>query len=113
MIGAALDSSQSLLFPILVYASVQKFLGKKLEYPSDLQAWFAPQSLSNAVLNSHQYEWMALVTRTPPTRPSIHTMLASSHGARCGRDWRNTSIFLTLVQRQRTYGQWREKGHEG
>ena len=64
VIGAALDSSQSLLFPLLVYASVQKYLGKALEYPSGLEAWFAPQSLSNAVLNSYQYEWMALAPNT-------------------------------------------------
>lgn len=64
VIGAALDSSQSLLFPILVYASVQKFLGKKLEYPGDVTAWYAPQALSNAVLNGYQYEWMALSGNT-------------------------------------------------
>lgn len=64
VIGAALDSSQSLLFPILVYASVQKYRGKKLEFPGDLAAWYAPQSLSNAVLNSYQYEWMALTNST-------------------------------------------------
>ena len=45
MIGAAVASSQSLLFPLLVYASVQKYLGRPLEYPSDVAAWYAPQSL--------------------------------------------------------------------
>ena len=64
VIGAALDSSQSLLFPLLVYASVQKYLGKKLEYPSDLGAWYAPQSLSNAILNSYLYEWSVLAPNT-------------------------------------------------
>lgn len=60
VIGAALDSSQSLLFPILAYACVQKYLGRKLEYPSDITAWYAPQSLSNAMLNSYLYEWSVL-----------------------------------------------------
>ena len=64
IIGAALDSSQSLLFPILVYASVQKYLGKSLDYPSDIAAWYAPQSLSNAVLNSYLYEWSVLAPNT-------------------------------------------------
>lgn len=64
VIGAALDSSQSLLFPILVYASVQKHLGRPLQYPSDLNAWYAPQSLSSAVLNSHLYEWAVLAPNT-------------------------------------------------
>lgn len=64
VIGAALDSSQSLLFPLLVYASVQKYLGRKLEYPSDVDAWLAPQSLSNAVLNSYLHEWSVLMPGT-------------------------------------------------
>lgn len=64
IIGAALDSSQSLLFPILVYACVQKYLGKPLEYPSDVTAWLAPQSLSNAVLDSYMYEWAVLSPQT-------------------------------------------------
>ena len=64
VIGAALDSSQSLMFPILVYAAVQKYLGRELEYPSTLEAWYAPQSLSNAVLNSYSYEWAVLNPHT-------------------------------------------------
>jgi len=64
VIGAALDSFQSLLFPILVYASVQKYLGKALEYPSDVTAWLQPPSLSNAVLNSYMYEYLALAPDT-------------------------------------------------
>ena len=64
VIGAALDSSQSLMFPILVYACVQKYLGRKLEYPSDLTAWYAPQSLSNAMLNSYLYEWSVIAPNT-------------------------------------------------
>lgn len=60
VIGAARDSSQSLLFPLLVYAAVQKSLGQPLAYPGDLAAWLAPLSLSNAVLNSYMYEWCVL-----------------------------------------------------
>ena len=64
IIGAAIDSSQSLLFPLLVYASVQKYLGRPLEYPSDVTAWYTPQSLSNAVLNSYLCEWSVLAPNT-------------------------------------------------
>ena len=64
IIGATPDSSQSLLFPILVYASVQKYLGRPLVYPSDLGAWYAPQSLSNAMVNSYLYEWSVLAPNT-------------------------------------------------
>lgn len=64
IIGAALDSSQSLLFPLLAYASVQKYLGKPLEYPADLNAWYEPQPLSNAVLSCYLYEWSVLAPNT-------------------------------------------------
>lgn len=64
IIGAALDSSQSLFFPLLVYASVQKYLGRPLQYPSDLNAWYQPQSLSNAVMDSYLYEWSVLAHNT-------------------------------------------------
>ncbi len=52
------------MFPILAYACVQKYLGRKLEYPSDLNAWYSPQSLSNAMLNSYFYEWSVLAPNT-------------------------------------------------
>lgn len=64
VIGAAADSNQSLLYPILIYASVQKALGKKLEWPGTLEGWWAPQALSTAGLNSRQYEWMVLSPHT-------------------------------------------------
>ena len=64
IIGAAIDSSQSLLFPLLVYATVQKYLGRPLEFPSDVTAYYTPQCLSNAILNSYQYEWMTLAPNT-------------------------------------------------
>jgi len=64
IMGCSLDSFQTLMFPILIYASVQKHLGKKLEYPSDVTAWLAPLSLSNAVLDSYLYEWSTLSPHT-------------------------------------------------
>lgn len=60
VVGASLDSNQSLLYPILMYAAVQKYKGRRLEYPGGAQAWFAPLSLSNAVLDARMYEWMVL-----------------------------------------------------
>lgn len=64
VIGATPDSSQTLLYPLLIYAAVQKYLGKPLEYPSDVNAWYLPQSLSNAVMNSYLYEWSVLAPNT-------------------------------------------------
>lgn len=60
VIGCAEGSNQTLIHPLLIYAAVQKYLGKSLDFPGDVAAWWAPQSLGNAVLNSYQYEWMAL-----------------------------------------------------
>ncbi|KAK3719657.1 hypothetical protein LTR37_004194 [Vermiconidia calcicola] len=64
IIGATPDSTQTLVYPLFIYASVQKYLGRPLEYPSDLTAWYAPQSLSNAVLNSYLHEWSVLAPDT-------------------------------------------------
>ncbi|TKA78924.1 hypothetical protein B0A55_03926 [Friedmanniomyces simplex] len=60
VIGATPGSLQTLIFPLLAYASVQKYLGKNLDFPSDIAAWWTPQSLANAMLNGYEYEWMAL-----------------------------------------------------
>jgi len=64
IIGATPDSTQTLVYPLFIYASVQKYLGRPLEYPSDLNAWYMPQSLSNAVLICKQYEWSVLAPNT-------------------------------------------------
>ncbi|KAK5172785.1 uncharacterized protein LTR77_002905 [Saxophila tyrrhenica] len=64
VIGCTPDSTQTLAYPLFIYACVQKYLGRPLEYPSDITAWYAPQSLSNAVLNSYLYEWSVLAPNT-------------------------------------------------
>ncbi|KAK0312116.1 hypothetical protein LTR01_003030 [Friedmanniomyces endolithicus] len=64
VIGATPGSLQTLTFPLLAYASVQKYLGRSLDFPSDVAAWWTPQSLGNATLNGYEYEWMALSPQT-------------------------------------------------
>ncbi|KAK4927306.1 hypothetical protein LTR49_005972 [Elasticomyces elasticus] len=64
VIGFSPGSFQTLIFPLLVYAAVQKHLGKPLEFPSDIAAWWCPQHLGNAMLNGYEYEWMALSPQT-------------------------------------------------
>ena len=64
ILGAAEGSDQSLLYPLFVYASVQKHLDKPLVYPGDAIAWAAPQSLSSGSLNSYLYEWSVLAPNT-------------------------------------------------
>jgi len=60
ILGAPQDSTQSLVYPVAVYAAVQKHLGKRLEYPSDLTSWETLQSISSGTLNSYLFEWMVL-----------------------------------------------------
>lgn len=64
VVGVSLDSNQSLLYTLLIYAAVQKYKREKLAFPRDAHAWFAPLSLSNAVLNARMYEWMMLSSHT-------------------------------------------------
>lgn len=64
VIGCTSGSTQTLAYPLFVYACVQKYRNRLLVYPSDITAWYAPQSLSNAVLNSYFYEWSVLAPNT-------------------------------------------------
>ena len=66
IIGSAssISTPQTLLYPLLVYASVQKYLGRSLDFPGSPEAWQAPQSLADASLNALQYEWQALAPQT-------------------------------------------------
>lgn len=50
----------NLLFPLAVYATVQKHLGKPLEYFADLEAWETNQTMSSAQMNCYLAEWAVL-----------------------------------------------------
>lgn len=109
VIGAARDSSQSLLFPLLAYASVQKHRGKALEYPSDLGAWHAPQSLSNAVLNSYMYEWSVLAPNTADQMFNASDDCAFTWG----KMWPRLAAFFGMSYtgpETSPSGGWRERG---
>ncbi|KAL4912914.1 hypothetical protein BDW62DRAFT_215985 [Aspergillus aurantiobrunneus] len=58
--GAVPDAAMNLCFPLAVYATVQKHLGDQLEYPSDLTAWEASQTMSSAQMNAYTSEWAVL-----------------------------------------------------
>ncbi|KAL2350176.1 NAD dependent epimerase/dehydratase family protein-like protein [Cryomyces antarcticus] len=53
ILGAVPDAAMNVCFPLAVYASVQKHLGKPIEYPSDLTAWEMTQVQSSAMLNGY------------------------------------------------------------
>ena len=58
--GAVRDAAMNLCLPLAIYASVQKHLGKPIEYPSDLTAWEMTEQLSSAMMNSYLAEWIVL-----------------------------------------------------
>ena len=57
ILGAVPDAAMNLVFPLGVYASVQKHLGEKLEYPCDLNSWDATRCLSSSMMNGYMEEW--------------------------------------------------------
>ena len=58
--GAVPDAAMNLCLPLVIYATVQKHLGNKLEYHSDVAAWEANQTLSSAQMNGYLAEWAVL-----------------------------------------------------
>ena len=60
ILGAVPDAAMNLVFPLGVYASVQKYLGEKLEFPSDLQAWESTRCLSSSKMNAYMEQWAVL-----------------------------------------------------
>jgi hypothetical protein len=64
ILGAVPDAAMNLVFPLGVYASVQKHLGSPLEFPCDLHAWEATRCLSSSMLNGYMEEWTVLTDHT-------------------------------------------------
>lgn len=64
ILGAVPDAAMNLVFPLGVYASVQKHLGETLEFPSDLQAWEVNRCMSSSRMNGYMEEWAVLTDST-------------------------------------------------
>lgn len=62
--GAVPDAAMNLCLPLAIYATVQRHLGKPLEYPVDLVSWETQQSLSSGQLNGYFTEWAVLTDAT-------------------------------------------------
>ncbi|KAJ8118577.1 hypothetical protein OPT61_g454 [Boeremia exigua] len=60
ILGAVPDAAMNLVFPLGVYASVQKHLGEKLEFPCDLKAWETNRCMSSSKMNGYMEEWAVL-----------------------------------------------------
>ena len=50
----------NILYPLAVYATVQKFLGDSLDFPGDWQGWGKGDMHSSAMLIGYLNEWAAL-----------------------------------------------------
>lgn len=60
ILGAVKASDMTTFFPLAVYASIQKKLGRPLEFPGDSAAWEKIMPMSSGVLNSYLHEWLVL-----------------------------------------------------
>lgn len=60
IIGAVKGAAMNLLYPLAVYASVQKQLGNRLDFPADIGAWDIEKHQSMATLIAYHAEWAVL-----------------------------------------------------
>lgn len=60
ILGAVPDAAMNFVFPLGIYASVQKHLGEKLAFPADLTAWEVTRCLSSSKLIGYMEEWAVL-----------------------------------------------------
>ncbi|KAJ4371581.1 hypothetical protein N0V83_004800 [Neocucurbitaria cava] len=60
ILGSVPDAAMNLVFPLGVYASVQKHLGEELEFPCDLVAWETNRCMSSSKMNGYMEEWAVL-----------------------------------------------------
>lgn len=62
--GAVPDAALNFCYPLAIYASIQKYLNRPLEYPSDLKAWETTQTISSAQMNGYLSEYIVLTDHT-------------------------------------------------
>jgi nucleoside-diphosphate-sugar epimerase len=60
ILGATKDAAMNMLYPLSVYAAVQSYLGKPLDFPGDVAAWENEKLQSSASMNSYFHEWLVL-----------------------------------------------------
>jgi hypothetical protein len=58
--GAVPDAAMNYAYPLAVFASVSKKLGKPLEFPGHEASWQMNQSMSYAMMNAYLEEWSVL-----------------------------------------------------
>jgi hypothetical protein len=58
--GAVPSAAGNFCYPLAIYATVQRYLNKPLEYPGSLEAWETNVSISSARGNGYLAEWAVL-----------------------------------------------------
>lgn len=61
IIGANPSAAINIAYSLAIRASVQRELGAKLDFPSDVGVWNVNKDLTNARLLDHFSEWAALI----------------------------------------------------
>ena len=60
VLGAVPDAAMNILYPLAIYAIVQRAMGESLDFPGDWNGWDKEQMQSSAMLNGYLSEWAAL-----------------------------------------------------
>lgn len=60
ILGTVKGAAMNILYPLAVYASVQKELGNRLEFPAEVAAWDSEKHQSMAALIAYHAEWAVL-----------------------------------------------------
>ena len=63
ILGAVREAAMNILYPLSIYAAVQKHLNLPLEFPGDITAWDKEQLQSSAQMNAYFSEWVALTPK--------------------------------------------------
>ena len=71
ILGAVKASDMTTFYPLAIYATVQRKLGRPLAFPGDTAVWEKIMPMSSAVLNSLFHEWLVLEDSTAGERFNI------------------------------------------
>jgi len=68
ILGDVAASDMTTIYPLAIYATVQRKLGRPLALPGDTAAWEKIMPMSSASLNSYFHEWLVLQESTAGER---------------------------------------------
>lgn len=108
IVGANATAPINISYPLAIYASVQKELGQRLEFPSDIGAWDAIKDLSTASLIGYFSEWVVLnaataneafniVDNSPFAYGKFWPTLAQWYGLEYGIPEKSESAYTTVT----------------